>query len=148
MVTTLQDGKPRLDVFTYGSLMFPPVWERVVRGQYRSEPAVVRGFRRVCVRDKEHPALVVAAAAAPAIEGRIYRGVDAADLARLDHFETAAYARVSVAATVGSETVPAQTYLALNIDQLLLVDWDLARFERDGLPVFLRTYAVQNAPPD
>jgi len=147
MKTTLMQDDTALDVFTYGSLMYPAVWSRVVRGDYASEPARVHGFRRVCVRNREHPALIVAAGEAT-VEGRLYRAVSASDLARLDHFETAAYARVAVAAQCGAVTRVAQTYLAINVDDLVLSEWSVARFEAEGLPVFLATYAVQNAPPE
>lgn len=137
----------RLNVFTYGSLMFPAVWGSVVRGNYPSAPATIRGFRRVRVRDREHPALIVAHGSA-LVTGRVYFDVDASDVARLDYFETSNYARVTVATTLEGKAISAQAYLALNFDSLLETDWDAAEFERTGLPVFLATYAVQNAPPD
>ncbi len=137
----------RLNVFTYGSLMFPAVWSRVVRGSYRSALASIHGFRRVRVRDREHPALIVTAGAAE-LAGRVYFGVDTQDLARLDHFETPNYARVSIASTVDGVAVSAQAYLALNFESLLATNWSASEFEAKGLPVFLATYAVQNAPPE
>lgn len=135
----------RLNVFTYGSLMFPAVWDRVVRGQYRSALASIHGFKRVCVRNREHPALIVSPGAA-ALTGRVYFDVGKQDLARLDYFETTNYARVTIAATVGGAAISAQAYLALNFESLLDMDWDASEFEKKGLPVFLATYAVQNAP--
>jgi gamma-glutamylcyclotransferase (GGCT)/AIG2-like uncharacterized protein YtfP len=136
----------RRNVFTYGSLMYPEVWDRVVRGKYASAPASIHGFRRVRVINREHPALIVAPNAA-AFCGRVYFDVDAQDLSRLDHFETASYARVAIAVTVGAAAVSAQAYLAINLEALLDSDWCAAEFEANGLAIFLRTYAVQNAPP-
>lgn len=135
------------NVFTYGSLMFPVVWARVVRGDYRSGEATIHGFRRVQVRDRQHPALVVAARAAP-ILGRLYYDVSAEDVARLDQFETSNYARVTVAVTIAGRATSAQSYLALNVDSLLNEDWSAADFERYGLPIFNATYVVENAPPE
>lgn len=135
-----------MHVFTYGSLMFPAVWTQVVRGDYRASDATIHGFRRLCILDRQHPALVVSACAAP-IMGRLYFDVNAKDLARLDHFETENYARVAVAATISDRVLSAQAYLALNLDSLLHEDWNATDFEQRGLPVFLSTYAVQNAPP-
>jgi hypothetical protein len=127
--------------------MFPSVWERVVRGNYRYTESTIHGFRRVRVRDRQHPALIVAANAAPFV-GRLYYDVGTADIARLDHFETSNYARVAIAATVRERAVVAQSYLALNVDFLLDEDWSVAEFEQHGLPVFNATYVVENAPPD
>jgi gamma-glutamylcyclotransferase (GGCT)/AIG2-like uncharacterized protein YtfP len=135
------------NVFTYGSLMFPSVWVRIVRGDYRSAEATIHGFRRLCVRDREHPALVVSANA-PAIVGRLYYDVSAEDIARLDHFETSNYVRVAIAVTVADHAVSAQSYLALNVASLLNQDWNAAAFEQHGLQVFNATYVVENAPPE
>jgi gamma-glutamylcyclotransferase (GGCT)/AIG2-like uncharacterized protein YtfP len=133
------------NIFTYGSLMFPVVWQRVVRGTYRSELATIHGFRRVLVRDKEHPALVIAGGASP-LEGRVYFDVSNEDITRLDHFETHRYARVSVAAMIDGKPLVADAYLALNHDELTDLDWDVAKFEREGLPRFLEGYVKAHAP--
>ena len=46
---------PLQHVFTYGSLMFEPVWGGVVAGRYRSMPAVLPGYRRQRVRGPWDP---------------------------------------------------------------------------------------------
>lgn len=135
-----------MNVFTYGSLLFPAVWQTVVRSVYRSSTASVLGFRRVCVRDAHHPALIISQCAAPLV-GRLYFDVSADDIARLDHFETANYQRVSVAVTVDHDSTVAQAYLAVNPDVLTDADWCERTFEQVGLPLFLATYAVTNRPP-
>lgn len=135
-----------MNIFTYGSLMFPAVWQKVVRGDYRSSTASIQGFRRVCVREGNHPALIIAPQAAPMM-GRLYFGVSAEDVARLDYFETRNYERVLVAVTVDGSATAAQAYLAANIDVLTDTDWNQKTFEQSGLPVFLTTYALINNPP-
>ena len=135
-----------MNVFTYGSLMFSAVWQKVVRGNYRSSPAFIQGFRRVRVREGNHPALIVASRAAP-IMGRVYFDVSAEDVARLDYFETRDYERVLVAITVNNSAMTAQAYLAADIDLLTDTDWSAEHFEQSGLPMFLTTYAVKNNPP-
>jgi gamma-glutamylcyclotransferase (GGCT)/AIG2-like uncharacterized protein YtfP len=133
------------NIFTYGSLMFPAVWQRVVRGDYRSALGTIHGFRRVAVRDKEHPALIIAKGASP-IEGRAYFDVSDEDVARLDHFETHRYARVGVAMTIDGKPIVADAYLALNHNELSDVNWDVEKFEREGLPRFLAGYVKAHAP--
>jgi gamma-glutamylcyclotransferase (GGCT)/AIG2-like uncharacterized protein YtfP len=130
-------------VFTYGSLMFEPVWRRVVLGHYLSEVASIRGFRRLSVREKEHPALVISRQG-DEILGRVYLDVRHSDIERLDAFETERYARVTITATAESDhrLVLAQTYLALNVDELR----NVSRFEREGLPRFMAGYVAQHAP--
>jgi gamma-glutamylcyclotransferase (GGCT)/AIG2-like uncharacterized protein YtfP len=135
------------NIFTYGSLMFPAVWQRVVRGNYRSTLGTIHGFRRVAVRDKEHPALVIAKGAPP-LQGRAYFDVSDADIARLDHFETQRYGRVGVAVTIDAKPIVADAYLALNHNELSEVDWEVEKFEREGLPRFLAGYVKVHAPID
>ncbi len=134
-----------VNVFTYGSLMFPAVWQRVVLGDYQSSIGTIQGFRRVAVKGEEYPALIIAKDA-PRLEGRVYFDVSDDDMARLDRFETTRYARVSVAVTVSEAAIVADAYLALNIDELTSHDWDVDRFERNGLSRFLETYVAQYAP--
>ena len=124
-----------MSIFTYGSLVFSAVWQKVVRGDYRSSAASIHGFRRVCVRDANHPALIISPRAMP-IMGRVYFDVSAEDIARLDHFETGNYERVSVAVTVDGSAAAAQTYLAVNMDLLTDTDWNEKTIEKTGLPVF------------
>ena len=42
-----------IDLFCYGSLMFDPVWTRVVQGGYPAQPARLRGWRRGAVIGEE-----------------------------------------------------------------------------------------------
>ena len=133
-------------VFTYGSLMFPAVWERVVQGQYKSAEATIRGFRRLRVRGEQYPALIVDSDA-NALTGRAYFDVAGSDIARLDHFETSDYARVTIAIEIDGKSCAAQAYMSLRPDTLEAENWSPAEFERHGLAPFLATYAKANAPP-
>ena len=82
-----------MNVFTYGSLMYPRVWELVVSGHYRSLRGTVRGFERRRISGEVYPALVRGAPES-AVEGVLYLDVSAADVAALDRFEGEPYARV------------------------------------------------------
>ncbi len=134
------------NVFTYGSLMFPVVWDRVVQGRYRSSEATIHGFQRLRIRGEQYPALVVNSNASP-LTGRVYFDVSASDIARLDHFETSDYARVAIAVKVAGQALAADAYLTLKPEALEPVKWSPEIFERDGLKSFLTTYAATNAPP-
>ena len=133
-------------IFTYGSLMFSAVWERVVRGNYRSAPATVQGFKRLRVRHEQYPALVIDQNA-EALTGKIYFDVSPVDIARLDHFETSDYARVAISTVVEGKIVLAEAYLSLNPEKLGALEWSPSQFEQRGIESFLATYATTNAPP-
>ncbi len=128
-----------MHVFTYGSLMFDPVWCRVVAGRYAAVAARADGVRRHAVRGETYPGAVLAAGAS--IEGRLYLDVDDADLARLDDFEGPDYRRIVVPTQSTDGTVrEAGLYLYLPTDRLLSDDWDVAWFEREGIVAFMKAF--------
>lgn len=124
-----------MHVFTYGSLMFPAIWQRVVRGSYRSMPAVLRGYARHAVRGASYPGIVWNRDAS--VDGVLYCDVEEADLIALDRFEGCEYRRQTV--TVGAadgETVSAVTYLFVAEHRLSNAPWqpqdlDIAQFIAD-----------------
>ena len=126
---------PAQHVFTYGSLMFPEVWNRVVRGRYQSCPARLEGYRRHALTDVSYPAIVAESGAE--VEGVLYLDVDAADLARLDAFEGAEYRRAAVPVSTASGTTTAQTYVWLDATRLAHRPWLPERF---SIPAFLGAY--------
>lgn len=123
-------------VFTYGSLMFAPVWRRVVHGAYASLPAVADGYVRQAIRGETYPGMVPLDAGS--VEGVLYLDVDQDDIAALDAFEGEEYRRVPLAVTLASgETMQAETYLYLRPENLSGLPWQPDSFE---LERFVRTY--------
>ncbi|WP_420475715.1 gamma-glutamylcyclotransferase family protein [Noviherbaspirillum sp. ST9] len=109
-------------VFTYGSLMFPEVWQRVVRGDYRSTPARLDGYARFEIAAETYPGMV--AAAGSSVEGVLYFDVSFADMAALDAFEGTQYRRDMVRVVLESgESVEAGTYIYLLPQKLSGSPW-------------------------
>lgn len=124
------------NVFTYGSLMFPDVWERVVRGSYQCSPATVYGCARFAIAGETYPGMIEQADAS--VEGILYFDVDAADLAALDAFEGDDYRRVVLQAKLESGgTIEAGTYLYLVAARLTSQPWLPEAFQMQR---FLGTY--------
>ncbi|QDZ29981.1 gamma-glutamylcyclotransferase family protein [Noviherbaspirillum sp. UKPF54] len=123
-------------VFTYGSLMFAPVWQRVVRGHYRSEPARLDGFARFAIRSQTYPGMVAQDGAA--VAGVLYFDVDERDMAALDAFEGQDYRReaVCVASAAGCMR-EAQAYIYLLPQNLLPLPWRPEAFQMER---FIGTY--------
>lgn len=140
-----------MNVFTYGSLMYPQVWERVVRGRYRSAPAELAGFRRLALLGVAYPGAVPDAGAR--ILGRLYFDVRADDLDRLDAFEASEYRREEVAVTLQPSAqgarqpaqVAAQVYVYLGEARLAGHDWDAQRFECEHLAGFVDEHSATGA---
>jgi len=130
-----------MHVFTYGSLMFPAVWQRVVSGDYQSSEALLSGFERRAVRGATYPCLV-RSESSPPVQGVLYYDVSNVDLDRLDEFEGEQYQRLLVACDLpDGEKIEAFVYIwsAENISQVG-GDWDLNWFQEQGLALFLKHY--------
>jgi len=132
---------PDRNVFAYGSLMFERVWRHVVRANYQAKPAFVLGFTRFAVRGEDYPALV-ATARGDRVDGTVYLGVSAADIDKLDRFETADYVRLTLPVFLADGSyLLAETYLATPALPLTGETWDAERFAAHHIERFLRSYA-------
>ena len=125
-----------INIFTYGSLMFSEVWQRVVAGRYQSYPAILHDYQRFAVRDDTYPGIV--ARAGSSVSGLMYAGVAVDDIVALDHFEGVDYRRIEVDATLSDgSTWLVQTYLMINPAALSEQPWMPHEFQ---LRKFLDTY--------
>jgi len=122
--------------------MFPPVWQRVVRGDYRSAAAVVSDHVRLAVVGETYPALVGRRGAS--VAGIVYFDVDENDIARLDAFEGTDYRRASVPAEMNAgDRVSVDTYLYLSTSKLSDALWQPESFD---LHQFIQTYCRTHNP--
>ncbi len=133
-----------MHVFTYGTLMFPEVWQVVVGRQFVTMAGHAAGFRIVRVRNTLYPG-ISAAAPTDAVEGIIYLDVDTAALARLDSFEDDFYRRqpIVVACNNGRQ-LEAQAYVVPpeRRDVLTTESWSGDGFvARGDLDRFLASFA-------
>jgi gamma-glutamylcyclotransferase (GGCT)/AIG2-like uncharacterized protein YtfP len=124
------------NVFTYGSLMFPEVWTRVVAGSYRAVRATVGDHARFMVAEQDYPGMVARSGAQ--VAGVLYLDVDEADVARLDHFEGDDYRRATLA-LVDAEGIAhrGDAYLYLPTERLLTTAWEPDAFAMER---FIATY--------
>jgi gamma-glutamylcyclotransferase (GGCT)/AIG2-like uncharacterized protein YtfP len=126
-------------LFVYGSLMFEPVWQRLVRGAYVHRPARLHGFTRRKVRGDVYP-VIFRSHDAEWVDGQVYLHVGAEDLTRLDFFEGEFYDRQTHTIVVAeSEAILADAYV-LRDEYLHMTDnvvWDPHWFAQEGLAAFL-----------
>ena len=121
-------GQYTMHIFTYGSLMFPQIWQRVVRGSYRSAPATAHDFIRLALAGDTYPGMV--GRAGEQVEGVLYFDVDAQDVAALDAFEGCEYERAEIAVKMSAgEIVIAGTYIFLARQRLSAVSWEPQAFQ-------------------
>jgi gamma-glutamylcyclotransferase (GGCT)/AIG2-like uncharacterized protein YtfP len=125
-----------VNIFAYGSLMFPQVWERVVRERYRSAPATVGGYGRFSVVAETYPGMI--AQPDSSVRGVVYFDVDTRDVAALDAFEGDDYRRDSVIATLETrESVMVDTYIYVVPQRLSDRAWHPEAFQ---MQQFLESY--------
>ena len=85
-----------MNIFTYGSLMFPEVWLPVVGRSFETVAATAPGFEIFRVRDAVFPGIAVGTGNC-SVPGLVYRDVDDKSAERLDRFEDDFYERRSIA---------------------------------------------------
>jgi gamma-glutamylcyclotransferase (GGCT)/AIG2-like uncharacterized protein YtfP len=84
-----------MHVFTYGTLMFPEVWQAVVGRQFEAVEGTAAGFANYRVVDAVFPG-IVKADDQDVVRGVVYLDVDEQSLTRLDLFEDDFYERQSL----------------------------------------------------
>ena len=127
-----------MNLFTYGSLMFPEVWERVTGLSGEGQPASLGDHAARRIRGQTYPALVKAVG--ESTEGVLYADVTPEAVARLDAFEGHFYERVMVGVSLGAGAkTSAWVYRAALPDDpdILAERWDPERFQREHLGRFL-----------
>lgn len=124
------------NIFTYGSLMFPQVWQRVVRGDYRFASAGVAGHARFAIVGETYPGMIAQSGAC--VDGVVYFDVAPHDVAALDAFEGDDYRRDTVTVRLESgATVEADTYIYIRPQRLSESPWLPEAFQMQR---FLQSY--------
>jgi gamma-glutamylcyclotransferase (GGCT)/AIG2-like uncharacterized protein YtfP len=136
-------------VFTYGSLMFEPVWSSVVAGRYERWDAFLQGYERKGVRGEVYP-VAVPAAAESRIRGIVYLDVSGNDLGRLDRFEGESYFRRTEQVTAGNTLLAAELYVLKEEHYGVISpqEWDRESFRTSGIRTFLPVFMKELGPGD
>ncbi len=130
-----------MNIFTYGSLMFPAVMKAVTGREFSSRNARVKNHARFRVKGESYPGLTPLEGAFT--EGALYIGVDVLSVRRLDDFEGELYERSEISAdALDGESLIAHAYLIKPQyrDRLSSDQWDPERFEKADLIDFMASY--------
>ena len=126
-------------LFTYGSLMFEPVWNRLVKGNYLSQKATLKGYARRSVKNDEYPVIFPAD---ESVEGVVYYDITDEDMITLDTFEGEYYERKEVELLVKGTPLQACVYV-LKEKYFDIIDpkpWSETLFATEGINRFLVNY--------
>ena len=104
-----------MELFTYGTLMFPKIWETVVgKGATAldAQPASLAGYEIRRFSGHEFPGIFESRRDVTPVPGTVYSGLSTGQMDALDRYEDSAYFRdvVTVRLETG-ETLEAQTYV-------------------------------------
>ena len=98
------------NLFVYGTLLYPELWQRLVKRHYRHARAQLAGYRRPTVKGERYPALVPCRGGS--VVGRLYFALHPDDMRRLDRYEGHHYRRQQVEVLLDDgRSVKATTYL-------------------------------------
>jgi gamma-glutamylcyclotransferase (GGCT)/AIG2-like uncharacterized protein YtfP len=132
-----------MHVFTYGTLMFPEVWNAVAGRAYSSVDGTLRGFAIYTVRDAVFPG-IIAANQSDHVRGVVYLDVDDDSLARLDLFEDDFYRREALSIDCSDgQARTAHAYVVPAENRAILSDQPWRRDEfvtSGGLEQFIRRF--------
>jgi len=132
-----------MHLFTYGTLIFPEVWQAVVGRPFATIAGHVSGYALHRVRDAVYPGMVATTTGAP-VAGIVYLDVSDDAVARLDRFEDDFYQRCTVAVVCDDGRLrEADTYLVPEQRRAELTDepWTCQAFAESGdLSHFMARY--------
>jgi gamma-glutamylcyclotransferase (GGCT)/AIG2-like uncharacterized protein YtfP len=133
-----------MHVFTYGTLMFPEIWQTVVGRSFETVEGTAAGFEVFRVRDAVFPGIAAGAGSCSA-SGVVYLDVDSESTARLDRFEDDFYERQGIAVDcIDGQRRMAEAYVVPSAKRSVLTSepWGRESFlASGGLEQFINRFA-------
>jgi gamma-glutamylcyclotransferase (GGCT)/AIG2-like uncharacterized protein YtfP len=124
-----------VDLFVYGSLLFPEVMRVLIGRVPATTPAALAGWRIAALPGRVYPALVPAEALA---KGQLVIDLTPKEWQTLDAFEDPVYDLRRLTLTDGRD---AWAYVCPDHTDASPHDWDIHTFERDHLTDYLKRCA-------
>jgi hypothetical protein len=123
-------------LFTFGSLMYPRVWQAIVEDAHASAEAYLHGFKRNVIKYDSYPVLVPSGG--NTLVGRLYFGIAGKDFYKLDAFEGQYYWRKLVYVSINEQCHLTHTYfLKPKFSHLASNrEWSSEKFFKSHLPNF------------
>ena len=128
-----------MNLFTYGTLMFPEVWQRISIGLFPGQPAKLRGYSMFRVKDAVYPG-ITSCDFASEVSGVVYCNLDEDTLFELDTYESSFYERLPVNAILEDGTeIECHAYIVPPSRRDMLTDeaWDANWFRIHELDKYL-----------
>ena len=129
-------------IFTYGTLQVPAVMQAVTGKHFASCAAILHGYQRFKIKGKTYPGIVKNEN--NAVQGILYKEIDAESLVLLDEFEDICYERCLVDVMVNNKKEKAFLYVTSEDYKQYLSNekWNLEEFERKYLNKYLKAISA------
>jgi gamma-glutamylcyclotransferase (GGCT)/AIG2-like uncharacterized protein YtfP len=129
-----------MNLFAYGTLMWPEVLADVIGRSVEGEPAILHDARRLRVNDQVYPSLV--SSEGFEVEGVIYFDLTESEIAALDRFEGSEYERRLVAIEATGGPFEAAVYFSSERGMALLEkdEWHPEQLSQTLVDHFRNTY--------
>ena len=130
------------NLFAYGTLLVPDIWDLVVGESFRSEPAVLPEFEVFRVIGGDFPGITKSERADAKVPGRVYFDLDEITIARLDAYEGTFYERLKVECNhkESDEQIHCDTYIIPKpaAEGVLSVEvWTLEWFQAEAQDAYI-----------
>ncbi|NNE93055.1 MAG: gamma-glutamylcyclotransferase [Verrucomicrobiales bacterium] len=131
-----------MNLFAYGTLLVPEIWELVTGCSVPELEAEIRGFEIRRVKGGDFPVIFESENPDAVVPGRVFRDLNQKTIARLDTYEDTFYERIDVRADLkaGGGEIECQTY-AVPVSEAMRISagetWTLEWFKNHAFEAYL-----------
>lgn len=123
-------------LFVYGTLLFPEIFEKLSEKKFETIPAIIRGFIRKRIFGCDYPAIVESLNSE--VKGLLVRNVDEKTMQLLTFYEGDEYEKRETEVWIENEKINAFVFVwKNNLDDLEEIDWDENEFRQKHLNTYL-----------
>ena len=124
-----------MNVFVYGSLLFPEIAEGLCGEKLKSEEAILRGYSRFALKEADYPAIIKKNNAT--VKGKVLLNLDENAIYLLTFYEGDDYGMAPVKVETNSGIVNAVAFVWMAGNEFLEdFDWDEGQFESESLAFY------------
>jgi gamma-glutamylcyclotransferase (GGCT)/AIG2-like uncharacterized protein YtfP len=129
-----------MNVFTYGSLMYPDIFSAVTGYSLQCTSAKLAGWRRYALADRTYPGALTSDQHSDFIVGIVWLDVNPKALLALDRFEGDDYERVTVSVTTEEGQSLTSHIYRWRLPALTAGAWDRGEFEKKHRANFVQRH--------
>lgn len=124
-----------MNVFVYGSLLFPEIADGLCGQKLKSKNATLSGYARFALKGADYPAIIKKDNST--MEGKVLLNLDENAIYLLTFYESDEYAIATVKVETGSGIANAITFVWIGGNEFLEdFDWDKEQFESESLEFY------------